>query len=181
MILVVASHAKDRLSKATYEMVSAARQVGSEDPIAILVLGSGVDAVASEATRLAEQVLVADQPGLAHFDPEFWSEAVASIAREGEARLILIAGNRDGRGYSPRVAVRLDAPLLEDVISLASAGGVFTAQRPSYLARATETLEAESTLVVVTVKQGEFAPAAALDAAGEQVEVALTVKPGRVQ
>ena len=181
MILVMAAHGKGRLSKATYELVSAARQVGGEEPIAILVLGSGVDAVAAEATQLAEQVLVADQPALAHFEPELWSQAVAAIATEGEAKLVLIAGNRDGRGYSPRLAVRLDAPLLEDVISVSRAGHLWTAQRPSYLARATETLEAEAPTAVVSVKPGAFAPAVPLEAAGEQFEVELTVAPGRVR
>jgi electron transfer flavoprotein alpha subunit len=104
MILVVASCAKGHLSKSTYELVSAARQFAPDDSVAILVLGSGVDALASEASRIADQVLVADHPGFAAFDPETWSAAVASVATEGEARLILIAASRSGRAYSPRVA-----------------------------------------------------------------------------
>ena len=181
MILVAASYSKNRLTKGTYELVSAARQCGLDAPIAMLVLGSGVDAVAGEATRLADQVLVADLPVLAKFNPELWAQAVATIAAEGDAKLVLIAASRSGREYSPRVAVRLEAPLFEDVITLSFAGAAAGAERYSYLARATETLATDAPLVVVTVKPGAFTAAEPLPAAGEQFEVELELKPSRVQ
>jgi len=181
MILVVASYAKGRLSKATYELVSAARQVGSEDTVGVLVLGSGVDAVAAEAAGIADQVLVVDDAAFARYSPEVWSEAVANVAAEGEAWLVLIAASRSGREYSPRVAVRLNAPLLEDVISLSRDGGSISAQRYSFLARATETLMAEGPVVVVTVKPGIFAAAATCETPGEQFEVEQSVAASRVK
>ena len=181
MILVVASHAKGKLTKGTYELVSAARQCGLAMPVALLVLGSGVDTMAAEATKLADQVLIADLVDLAKFNPEVWSQAVATIAAEGEARLILIAASRSGREYSPRVAVGLEAPLFEDVIALSFADAKASAERYSYLARATETLATEAPCVVVTVKPGAFTAAAPLAAAGEQFEVELALKPSRVE
>src|SRR6185437_6585097 len=118
MILIVAEHENGKLNKSTYEMVTCARQLGKEGPVTALVLGSGISPVAAEAALVADQVLVADTPDLAQYDPELWSAAVAQIAKEGEAHTILISGSKGGRAYSPRVAVRLDAPLLEDVISV---------------------------------------------------------------
>lgn len=181
MIVVVASYEGGRLNKATYELVAAARQVAGEDPVAILVLGDKVDAVAGEASRLAEQVLVASQPSLAQYTPEGWAQAVAFVAAEGSAKLVLIAGTRAGREFSPRVAVRLDAPLLEDVVALSRAEDKMTARRYSYLARVTETLAAEGPVVVATVKPGAFEPAAPLAEAGEQFEVDVEVTASRVQ
>ena len=116
MILVVGEHANGKLSRSTYEMIACARTLGREGPVTILILGTGIAAIASEAALLAEQVLVADLPGLAQYDAELWAAAVAQIALEGEAHTILIGGSRSGREYSPRVAIKLDAPLLEDVV-----------------------------------------------------------------
>ena len=173
MILVVASYEKGRLSKSTYEMVSAARLLGSDDPVAILILGQGVDPLAAEAAALAEQVLVADDAALANYGPETWSSAVSWVASEGSARLILIAASRSGREYSPRVAVRLGAPLLEDITSLSienqGEGQIWKAQRNSYLARATETLTTEASVVVATVKPGAFPVAGAARGTGGAV------------
>ena len=179
MILVVASQSNGTLSKATAECVTAARVFGEE--VSVLVLGSGVDAVAAEAAKLADQVLVADAAGLAKFNEEVWAAAVAQIAREGEATMVLVAANRSGRSFSPRVAVKLDAPLLEDVISLERDGAKTVAQRYSYLARVTETLETDAPLVVVSVKPGAFVAAAANAEAAEQFEVELEAGSSRVQ
>ncbi len=181
MILVVAEHKDGKLAKSTYELVTAAKNTGRDGPVTVLVLGSGVAAVAAEAAKIAEQVLVADQAALASFDPEVWSSAVAQIAKEGEANTVLIGGSRSGREYSPRVAVKLDAPLLEDVISLSGAGkNVLRAQRYTYLARVTETLEAENSTVIVTVKPGAFTVAGTVETPAEQFDVDLELPARRV-
>ena len=140
MILIVVEHANGKVSKSTYEMVTCARELGREGPIAALVLGSATVTVANEVALLVDQVLVADHADLAQYDPEIWAAAVAQIASEGEANAVLICSSRSGREYSPRVAVKLDAPLLEDVISVTPEEGVLSAERYTYLARVTDTV-----------------------------------------
>jgi electron transfer flavoprotein alpha subunit len=192
MILIVVEHANGKVSKGTWEMVSAARElaqnVGREAPITALVLGSNIAPIAAEIARGVDQVLVADLPALAQYDPELWSAAVAQIATEGEASVILIGGSRSGREYSPRVAVKLDAPLLEDVISLkakdetsSSSGQLLEAQRYTYLARVTETIETPGLIVVVTVKPGVFNPATPRPEAAEQFDVELNLPTPRLK
>ncbi|ALW88423.1 electron transfer flavoprotein subunit alpha/FixB family protein [Deinococcus actinosclerus] len=180
MILIVAEHAAGKLAKATLEMVTAARESGREGPVTLLVLGQNVAAVANEAAAVADQVLVADLPGLATYNAEVWAAATTQIAQEGEAHTVIIGGSRSGREYAPRVAVKLDAAYLEDATKLSSNGAALQAQRYTYLARVTETVEADGT-VVVTVKPGSFAPAAPAAAAGEQYDVELTLPAARVE
>lgn len=180
MILIVAEHTAGKLAKATLEMVTAARESGREGPITLLVLGQNVAAVATEAAAVADQVLVADLPGLATYNAEVWAAATTQIAQEGEAHTVIIGGSRSGREYAPRVAVKLDAAYLEDATKLSSNGAALQAQRYTYLARVTETVEADG-LVVVTVKPGSFAPAAPAAAAGEQYDVELSLPAARVK
>jgi electron transfer flavoprotein alpha subunit len=170
-----------KLAKSASELVAAAKALGREGPIAALVMGSGVASAANAAAALAEQVLVADRPELAEYDAQLWSAAVAQIAAEGGAHTILIAGSRAGREYSPRVAVKLDAALLEDVISLAHADGVTTAERYACLARVTEKVETRSPVVVATIKPGALSAAGPAAAAGEQFDVELKLPPRRVE
>lgn len=181
MILIVAEHDGQRLRKSAFELMSAARATGREGPLTLLVLGSGVSAVADEAAGIAEQVLVGDLPELGVYTPEVWAAAAAQIALEGEAHTVFVAGSRSGREYSPRVAVKLDAPLLEDVSSLSGEGGALRAQRGSYLARVTETLTADAPVVVVSVKPGSFSPAAPSGERGEQYDVELSLPTPRVE
>jgi electron transfer flavoprotein alpha subunit len=179
MILIVAEHANGKLSKSAYELATAARGLGRGD-VAALVLGSGVAAVAASVALIADQVLVGDSAELAQYDAEVWSAAVAQIATEGEAEVVLIAGSRSGREYSPRVAVKLDAPLLEDVMSLKDEGGVLHAEHYTFLTRVTERVEAKAPVVVVTVKAGAFAPAVPGTTAAEQFDVDLELPKRRL-
>jgi electron transfer flavoprotein alpha subunit len=185
MILVVVEYANGKVSKRTWEMVTAARELaqqkGGDTSVTALILGSNVASVAAEIARAADQVLVADLPALAHYDSEPWSAAVAQIATEGEASVVLIGGSRSGREYSPRVAVKLDAPLLEDVISLKATGGTLAAQRYTFLARVTETIEASGPIAVVTIKPGAFSPATPRAEAAEQFDVDLNLPTPRLK
>lgn len=180
MILIVAEHANGKLSKSAYELVTAARGLKREGGVTALVLGSGVTSVAGAAALIADQVLVGDSAELAQYDAEVWSAAVAQIAKEGEAEVVLIAGSRSGREYSPRVAVKLDAPLLEDVISLKDEGGVLHAEHYTFLTRLTERVEAQGKVVVATVKPGAFAAATAGSTAAEQFDVDLELPKRRL-
>jgi electron transfer flavoprotein alpha subunit len=180
VILIVAEHANGKLSKSAYELATAARGLKREGGVTALVLGSGVASVAGAAALIADQVLVADSAELAQYDAEVWSAAVAQIAAEGEAEVVLIAGSRSGREYSPRVAVKLDAPLLEDVTSLKDESGVLHAEHYTFLTRVTERVEAKAAVVVVTVKAGAFAPAAAGTTAAEQFDVDLELPKRRL-
>ncbi|MGF7179240.1 electron transfer flavoprotein subunit alpha/FixB family protein [Tunturiibacter psychrotolerans] len=181
MILIVVEYANGKVSKSTWEMITAARESGREAPLTALVLGSNIAAIAAEVARAVDQVLVADLPALAQYDPELWSAAVAQIATEGEANLVLIGGSRSGREYSPRVAIKLDAPLLEDVITLKAAGESITAQRYTFLARVTETIESNAPIAVVTIKPGVFNPATPKTEAAEQFDVDLNLPTPRLK
>ena len=181
MILLVVEYSNGKVSKSTLEMTTAARGMGREGPITLLVLGSGVATVAEQAALFADQVLVADKPELAQYDPEVWASAVAQIAREGEAHTVLIGGSRSGREYSPRVAVKLDAPLIEDAISLTDRNGALVAAHYTFLSRVTETVAAEGPVCVVTVKPGGFAAAQPASAAGEQYDAELNLPEPRLQ
>jgi electron transfer flavoprotein alpha subunit len=179
MILVVAEHADGRLRKSAYEMTQAARDLGRQGEIALLVLGKNIGSAASEAALLGDQVLVADLPALAEYDAELWTSAVAQIAKEGEADSVLIAGSRSGREYSPRVAVRLDAPLIEDAVSLKDVDGAIIAERYTCLARVTERVRAVG-IAVMTVKPGAFQRAATRDEPAEEFDVELHLPERRL-
>jgi electron transfer flavoprotein alpha subunit len=183
MILVLADQSKGKLTKSTLEVIAAARSLPQDGGVTVLVLGSGssVAAVATEAARFADQVLVADSPALAQYDPELWTAAITQIAREGEAHTILLAASRSAREFSPRVAIRLEAPLLEDIITLHHEQGSIQAQRYSYLARVTESIKAKAPIIVATIKPGAFPPASPLPSPAEQFDVDLDLPEPRLK
>lgn len=179
MILVVAECTSSGVTKTTLEMIGLARTLAASSELAVLVAGAGVDAAAEAAAAYSEQVLVAEYAELQWFDAERFAAAVTQIARESEAELVLMAANRNGRAYSPRVAVRLQAALLEDVQQLQRSGGALQAERSCLLNRAVERIRAEATCVA-TIKPGAFTAAEPLPEPGEQYSVELMLPSARV-
>ena len=181
MILIVADHKDGALRKSSFELASAAKALaeGLGGEVAGLVIG---DAGAAEAmAKLVPRVYSVTGDELTRFRAESYTTVVSHVAKEKGAKAVLIAASRSGLSYSPRVALRLDAPLLEDVIHLEAEGESVVAKRFSYLSRVTETVRAESLPVVVTVKPNIF-PAASEGESGqvETLEVPLGEHDTRV-
>jgi len=184
VILVVAEHKDGKLKKSALELVSAANTLadalGAE--VAGLVLGEGVEGVADELATFIQTVYLAEHGELAEFRAEPYTAVVSEVAREKGAKAVLVAASRAGLSYGPRVALRLDAPLLEDVVDLEVDGGALLGKRFSYLSRVTETVRAEGAPVVVSVKPNLY-PVAQGGASGqvERVQARLSERDARVK
>lgn len=180
MILILAEHDGSKLRKTSLEMVSAARGLGA-GPVTLLVLGADVGNVPLEAAKYADQVLVGVDAGLEPFVAQGWAQAVSQVAQDGGASVVLMAGSRSGRELAPRVAVRLDAPYLEDAIKLEAVPGGVRATHYAFLARVTETLEGLGSVVVATVKPNTQPVAGMLESEGEIFEAELSLEPSKVK
>jgi electron transfer flavoprotein alpha subunit len=175
VILVVCEFEGGKLRKSALELLGAAQSLGGD--ITAVVMGEGADAVAGEAARYAGQTLIAQDALLTPYTARNHAQAIADLAQQAEASVVLIAGSRAGREVAPRVAVRLDAPYVEDAISLERIEGGLRVRHYAFLARVTETLEATGAVVVATVKpntQGVATPGAS---SGEVYEVELELTP----
>lgn len=153
MILVVTIAREGRLPKSALELVSAARALAAgAGPVRGLVIGSDPGAAAAELGRYVGEVLTLSSPSFAAPSAELLAAAVAKVAGDEGADVLLVSASRTGLSFTPRVAVAMGAALLEDVIAVEAAAGGVEAKRYSYLARVTETVRAPATPVVISVK-----------------------------
>lgn len=184
MILFVAEYKDGKLRKSALELVSAAQSLAEtlSAQVAGLVLGSGIDGVAGELAKYVGTVYTATDDALGEFRAEPYTTVVSQVAQEKEVKAVLVAATRSGLSYSPRVALRLDAALLEDVTSLDVQDGHVTAQRFSYLSRVTETVQAQGLPVIISIKPNVF-PVAEERGEGqvEAVNVSLSEQDTRVE
>jgi electron transfer flavoprotein alpha subunit len=175
MILIAIDHAHGSPRRGAYELVSAARDLGGE--IAAVVLG-GPDAgpVAQALAAFVPTVVHVEDAALDHASHERRTAALASVAAELGADVVLLAAGRSGQAVGPRLALRLGGALLEDVAAVRRDGAAFVAERLAYLSRASLTVRAEATPVVVSVKPGAFPAAAPADAAGSVASRAVAIE-----
>ena len=145
--LVVAEHDNAELKSATLVAVAAAQAIGN--PIDILVVGTGVDGVASAAAAVAgiNKVLVADNPAYENQLAE--NVAAAIVEAAGGYTHILAAHTTSGRNYLPRVAALLDVAQISDIVAVDSED---TFKRPIYAGNAIATVKSSDAVKVVSVR-----------------------------
>ncbi|EZQ10505.1 FAD-binding protein [Acinetobacter sp. Ver3] len=167
-ILVIAEHDNKALNGATLNVVAAAQKIGGD--ITVLVAGSGAQAVADEAAKVAgvSKVLLADDAAYANQLAENVAKLVASIGA-GYSH-ILAASTTTGKNVLPRAAALLDVSMITDIIAV---DGPKTFKRPIYAGNAIATVESGESVVVGTVRGTAF-DAVAAEGGSAAVEAATS-------
>ncbi|WP_139851591.1 electron transfer flavoprotein subunit alpha/FixB family protein [Acinetobacter pullicarnis] len=154
-ILVIAEHDNKTLNGATLNVVAAAEKIGGD--ITVLVAGSGAQAVADAAAKVAgvSKVLLADNADYANQLAENVAALVADVAQS--YKYVLGAATSNGKNILPRAAALLDVSMISDIIAVESAN---TFKRPIYAGNAIATVQSEEAIIVGTVRGTAFDPVA---------------------
>jgi len=172
-ILVIAEHDNKTLNGATLNVVAAAQKIGGD--ITVLVAGSGAQAVADAAAKVAgvSKVLLADDAAYANQLAENVAKLVAELGK-GYTH-ILAASTTTGKNILPRAAALLDVSMITDIIAVE---GPKTFKRPIYAGNAIATVQSEEPIVVATVRGTAFDPVAAEGGSAAVEAVASTGDAG---
>ncbi|WP_312331179.1 electron transfer flavoprotein subunit alpha/FixB family protein [Acinetobacter variabilis] len=167
-ILVIAEHDNKALNAATLNVVAAAQKIGGD--ITVLVAGSGAQAVADQAAKVAgvSKVLLADDAAYANQLAENVAKLIAELGK-GYSH-ILAASTTTGKNILPRAAALLDVSMITDIIAVDSAN---TFKRPIYAGNAIATVESSESVIVATVRGTAF-DAVAAEGGSAAVEAAAS-------
>ena len=165
-ILVIAEHDNKALNAATLNVVAAAQKIGGD--ITVLVAGSGAQAVADQAAKVAgvSKVLLADDAAYANQLAENVAKLIAELGK-GYTH-ILAASTTTGKNILPRAAALLDVSMITDIIAV---DGPKTFKRPIYAGNAIATVESGENVVLATVRGTAF-DAVAAEGGSASVEAA---------
>ena len=172
-VLVIAEHDNKTLKRATLQAVDAAARLGE---VHLLVLGSGVDAVAQAAAKVAgvAQVKVVDDAALAEPLAEVVTAQVVPLAKDYSH--VVAAATAHGKDFMPRVAALLDVAQISEVIGIDSAD---TFRRPIYAGNAIATVQSSDPIKVLTVRGTSFGEAAAEGGSAAIEKVAAVAVDGQ--
>jgi electron transfer flavoprotein alpha subunit len=159
-VLVVAEHQHGKFPKTTLVGLTAGKTAASLTGGRCLaaLLGQGVDALASELGAYGVDVVAVDDPAFAHYLADAYAAAVAEIAKQKDAEIVIAAATAVGKDLLPRVAARLGAGMASEVTTIVDRS---TFRRPMYAGNAVATVQIESAPRVVSVRTTAF------DAAGK--------------
>jgi electron transfer flavoprotein alpha subunit len=158
-IVTFAEQRDGKLRRPTLEAVSEARRLaGPGGRVESILVGSGVAGLAQElASYGADAVHVFDQPELAQYATEAFARAIAQVASETKAGVLLVPFTALGKDVAPRVSAKLGAGLASDCVALSIDGGRLTARRPLYAGKAFATVTFAGDLQIATLRSNVFA------------------------
>ena len=155
-ILVIAEHDNESLKPASFNTVTAAKEIEGE--IEVLVAGKDCQNVADKAARIAgiTKVIVADDVCYEYQLAESVAPLVAGIGKNYSH--ILAGATTTGKNLLPRVAALLDVAQISDIVEVLNND---TFVRPIYAGNAMATVQSSDLIKVITVRTTAFSEAEA--------------------
>ncbi len=133
MILVVAEQRGGILNRSTWETIAAAQQLAASEPITIAVAGSRLSGVAAElAAAEAAEVVTIDHPRLEAYTPDGYTAALEQAIGQLGPAVVVMSHTYQARDFAPKLAARMDRPLVTDVTAFKSVNGAPAFVRPMF-------------------------------------------------
>ena len=152
--LVYIDHFKGEVQPASWEALGLAKSFGSALAV---VFGSGVDAVLQSALEYgADEVLVADDPGLLDFRADTYAATLAALAASQTPNLILLPTTTRTRELAGMAAVDLNTNVITDAMGIEVNDDKVVVTRPIYEGKLFEKVTSPGTPQLVTIRGRAF-------------------------
>ena len=161
-IVTFAEHRDGALRRPSLEVVSEARrladQLGAGTTVEAILIGEGIAPLAATlGAQGADRVHVVDARELAAYATEGYSRVVAQVISQVKPQAVLIPYTAMGKDLAPRVAARVGAGLVSDVVQLKVVGGKLQARRPMYAGKVFAAVEWAGEPQMATLRPNVFA------------------------
>ncbi len=168
--LVYIDHFKGQVQPAAWEALGTAKSLGEA---AAVIFGSGLEALAKTAFEFgADEVLVADNPGLVDYSAEAYAATLSALASSRAPDLILLPTTSRTRELAAMTAIDLNTGVLVDLTALALDGSKLVATRPIYEGKLMEKTTCTGKPVIATLRARAFPrPAQDKNRAGSAAKV----------
>ncbi len=170
-VLVLVESADGTVKKSTFELLTAARQLG--EPAAVVVGAPGT--AAALKSQLAEygaaKVYVAESDDIAGYLVAPKAEALAAVVAQASPVAVLIPSTAENKEVAARLALKTDSGFLTDAVAVDGEGN---ATQSIFGGAITVQSKVIKGVAIVTLRPNSFAPEPAAGAA-EEVAVSFTV------
>jgi electron transfer flavoprotein alpha subunit len=162
MILVVAEQRDGQLNRASWEAIVAGQRLAAKAggaPVKVAVLGSAVAKAAAElASGAVAEVLAVEHAALEQYTADGYVGALAPLIGSLAPTYVVFAHTYQARDFVPKLAARLHASLVTDVVGLTEAEGRPAFTRLVFQGKlAADVLPEGDSPYLVTCQAGAFA------------------------
>ncbi|MCT4776706.1 MULTISPECIES: electron transfer flavoprotein subunit alpha/FixB family protein [Exiguobacterium] len=149
--LVLAEAREGALRNVSFEAIAAAKQL--TDDVTAVVIGDDVQALATELGEYgAGRVLVIEDERLKHYTPDGYGQVLRQVIDQESPDMIVLGHTALGKDIAPKLAARLDAGLISDVVSIEGSGKDAEFVRPIYSGKAFEKVKFKDSVMFFTIR-----------------------------
>lgn len=181
-ILVFIEQRNGQVRRASLEALSeAARQTStSKEPVTAVIIGQNADVIAKEICQYRpSKIITIDGGDFTSYSTEAYAAALGAAINKTDPRYVFSAHTSMAKDLLPRVAARLDAPCISDVIELRKEGTTLYPVRPMYSGKAWGVFEINAPLAFLTLRPNVFSTES-YPAHQSSIEE-LSVKPEKIR
>lgn len=158
-VLVYAENWDGKFKKLTFELVSYAAKVAEMLNTSVTALSVG-NVENSELEKLgkfgAKKILNMGNNGLTSLDNQAYTKAIADIAQQTGAKIIILSNNNTGKALAPRLSVKLKAGIGPGVSKLPLSIEPFVVYKRAYSGNAFAHLQIDTDIKIITLAQNSF-------------------------
>jgi len=182
MILVIAEQRAGHLNRASLEVLAAAQQLASGEPIAVVLPGGSEAASGPLAATNVAEVILLQHPALETYTPDAYVQALAALVGDLKPQYVLLPHTYQTRDFAPALATRLSAVLLTDCTGVRRDGSTVAFTRPMFQGKlAADVVPEGDGSVFVTFQIGAYRADAAAAGTAPVRTVEAAVDPAGIR
>jgi electron transfer flavoprotein alpha subunit len=117
-VIIYAESENGKIKKSAFELASYGYEIASEMNVPLIAVTFTQDEVESLGTYGIEKVIKFKGPSISNFTALQYAENIASIAKENEAKVIILSSSANAKYLAPKLSINLSAGYASNVISL---------------------------------------------------------------
>lgn len=184
-VLVFIENSQGRFKKSAFEIISFAKAIATKMnlPLVALSIGNVTDEELGKAAQYgADRILNANAPELNAINAQPYATVIAEAAKSVNAQVVAMTAGFTGKTIAPRVAVKLDAGLAENVIDLPAMDQSFIVKKNAFSGKAYSFVEMLSDKKVISMLPNSFKVVSSpVDPKVEQYSVQIPQKDFQVK
>jgi electron transfer flavoprotein alpha subunit len=158
-VLVYIENSQGKFKKSAFEIISFAKAIAVKLNLPLIAVSIGnvsEDELRKAGEFGAEKILNINAPELKAINPQPYASVIAEAAKSVGAKVIAMTAGFTGKTIAPRVAVKLDAGLAENVIDFPEIGSSFVVKKNAFSGKAYSFVEILSDVKVISMLPNSY-------------------------
>ncbi|MFV8830488.1 electron transfer flavoprotein subunit alpha/FixB family protein [Alkalihalobacterium sp. APHAB7] len=158
-VLVLGEIREGELRNVSFEAVAAAKLIADGGEVVAALLGESVGDLANAMIHAgADRVVKVEHADLKAYTTDAYQQAILQVMDVEQPEGVVMGHTSIGKDVSPRIAAKLNAGLVSDVVNVEVDGGDAVFTRPIYSGKAFEKKQVEEGTVLVTIRPNNITP-----------------------